>query len=183
MRDGPLAADSDSGIKALRQAPEELNVLNVGFSGLFPSGHALSVPSGCQVPAQPPPVVILNLNCALRFAVLFAVHTAFGAACLTASEADSVERVRFFEARIRPILVERCEGCHSAEAQQKGKLKEGLFADSRKGLLEGGDSGPALVETAEPNRTAAAITGITLAATPSSPLEGMTATLMATKRS
>jgi hypothetical protein len=89
--------------------------------------------------------VILNLNCALRFAVLFAVHTAFGAACLAASEGGRAEQLRFFETSIRPVLVERCEGCHSAEAQQKGKLKAGFFADSRKGLLEGGDSGPALV--------------------------------------
>lgn len=55
------------------------------------------------------------------------------------------ETVRFFESRIRPVLAERCESCHSVEAQRKGKLKAGLFLDSRKGLLEGGDSGPALV--------------------------------------
>jgi hypothetical protein len=55
------------------------------------------------------------------------------------------ERVRFFEAKIRPVLVERCEGCHSVEAERSGKLKAGLYLDSRKGIMEGGDSGPAVV--------------------------------------
>ncbi len=135
----------DPGIKALPEAPEGRNVLRVRLCGPFFRGCPLWAPSGFQVPFQPPPVVILNLNCALRFAVLFAVHTAFGTAFLRASEADNAERLRFFESRIRPVLVERCEGCHSADAQQKGKLKAGFFADSRKGLLEGGDSGPAVV--------------------------------------
>lgn len=72
---------------------------------------------------------------------------AFAAGPLAGGEAPAAgsEPMRFFESRIRPVLVERCEACHSAEAQQKGKLKAGLFLDSRKGLLEGGDSGPALV--------------------------------------
>ncbi len=64
---------------------------------------------------------------------------------LAADDASRTERVRFFETKIRPVLVERCEGCHSGEAEGKGKLKAGLYLDSRKGLLEGGDSGPAVV--------------------------------------
>ncbi len=66
---------------------------------------------------------------------------------ISASEPDAQasERLRFFEARIRPVLVERCEACHSQQAKEKGKLKAGLFVDSKQGLLEGGDSGPALV--------------------------------------
>ena len=54
--------------------------------------------------------------------------------------ADGVE---FFEARIRPVLVERCYKCHSAEAE---KLKGSLRLDSREGVLKGGESGkPAVV--------------------------------------
>ena len=64
---------------------------------------------------------------------------------LMAAEGGDAGKLLFFESRIRPVLVDRCEGCHSAEAQKKGKLKAGFFADSRKGLLEGGDSGPSLV--------------------------------------
>ncbi len=48
--------------------------------------------------------------------------------------------LRFFEKRIRPILVEHCYECHSEEA---GKSKGGLWLDRRAGWLEGGDSGPA----------------------------------------
>lgn len=55
------------------------------------------------------------------------------------------ERLRFFESRIRPVLVEKCEGCHSVAAEGQGKLKAGLYVDSRAGLLGGGDSGAAIV--------------------------------------
>jgi len=48
----------------------------------------------------------------------------------------------FFEAKIRPILVQRCEGCHSAE---KGKTKGGLALDSFAGWQKGGESGPVIV--------------------------------------
>ena len=48
----------------------------------------------------------------------------------------------FFEKRIRPILVQRCEGCHSAAA---GKSGGGLLLDHREGWSKGGDSGPAIV--------------------------------------
>lgn len=54
----------------------------------------------------------------------------------------SEEQVKFFETKIRPVLIDKCYSCHSAEA---GKASGGLLLDSRDGLLEGGDSGPALV--------------------------------------
>lgn len=50
--------------------------------------------------------------------------------------------VAFFEKRIRPVLVESCYECHSTKAD---KLKGGLAVDTRQGLLQGGESGPALV--------------------------------------
>ncbi len=53
--------------------------------------------------------------------------------------------VEFFEKKIRPVLTQHCAGCHSADAQKNGKLKGGLYLDSRDGVLKGGDSGPALV--------------------------------------
>jgi hypothetical protein len=49
-----------------------------------------------------------------------------------------------FEKKIRPVLVEQCYQCHSAEAAAKNKLRGGLSLDTRDGLLAGGDSGPAL---------------------------------------
>jgi hypothetical protein len=54
----------------------------------------------------------------------------------------SPEQIEFFEKKIRPVLVESCYKCHSAES---GKDKGGLLVDSRDALLKGGDSGPALV--------------------------------------
>ena len=50
--------------------------------------------------------------------------------------------LEFFEKRIRPTLVDSCYECHSNEGK---KLKAGLAVDHRAGLLEGGDSGPAVV--------------------------------------
>ncbi|WP_053061129.1 PSD1 and planctomycete cytochrome C domain-containing protein [Rhodopirellula islandica] len=46
---------------------------------------------------------------------------------------------RFFEAEIRPILVEHCIACHG-ESEQSG----GLRLDSKPALIQGGDSGPLL---------------------------------------
>jgi hypothetical protein len=53
----------------------------------------------------------------------------------------------FFEKKIRPILVEHCYRCHSAEAAAEKKLKGGLYLDSKASLLKGGESGPAIVPT------------------------------------
>jgi hypothetical protein len=50
--------------------------------------------------------------------------------------------LEFFEKKVRPVLVEHCYKCHSAQAK---KVKGGLLLDSREGLLKGGDTGPALV--------------------------------------
>jgi hypothetical protein len=48
----------------------------------------------------------------------------------------------FFETKIRPVLVEQCYKCHSAQSE---KLKGGLHVDTREGLLKGGDTGPSIV--------------------------------------
>jgi hypothetical protein len=45
-----------------------------------------------------------------------------------------------FEERIRPVLVGQCLRCHGPEKQ-----KGGLRVDSRKALLQGGDSDPVVV--------------------------------------
>ncbi|MCM3881015.1 MAG: PSD1 and planctomycete cytochrome C domain-containing protein, partial [Vicinamibacterales bacterium] len=50
--------------------------------------------------------------------------------------------VEFFEAKIRPVLVQRCYACHNSKmAAPKGELT----LDTREGLLKGGVSGPAIV--------------------------------------
>ena len=50
--------------------------------------------------------------------------------------------LEFFEAKIRPVLVERCHRCHSAG---KKAPKGGLRLDSPAGLRKGGDSGVVIV--------------------------------------
>src|SRR5262249_26404561 len=50
--------------------------------------------------------------------------------------------VEFFEQNVRPVLVEHCYQCHSADAK---KVRGGLLLDSRAGWQKGGDNGPALV--------------------------------------
>jgi hypothetical protein len=56
--------------------------------------------------------------------------------------ADNPDGVAFFEAKIRPVLVEKCHQCHSSEAQ---KPKGGLKVDSKAAIRAGGTSGPAVV--------------------------------------
>ncbi len=51
-------------------------------------------------------------------------------------------QVAFFEQRIRPVLVKHCYQCHSAKAKE---VEGELYVDTRQGLLEGGQSGPAIV--------------------------------------
>ena len=55
------------------------------------------------------------------------------------------DQLAFFESKIRPVLVEHCYQCHSAEALQAGKLKASLLVDSRDGMMKGGESGAAVV--------------------------------------
>jgi len=45
-----------------------------------------------------------------------------------------------YSSQIKPLLTRRCAECHGAKKQQVG-----LRVDSAKGMLEGGDSGPAIV--------------------------------------
>jgi len=58
------------------------------------------------------------------------------------SSAADGEELDFFEAKIRPVLIEHCYECHSLES---GKAKGGLRLDDREALRRGGDSGAAVV--------------------------------------
>jgi mono/diheme cytochrome c family protein len=62
-----------------------------------------------------------------------------GTACL--ADTARADDTAFFESKIRPILVERCYECHSADKKQKGNL----LLDTREGALKGGDTAPAIV--------------------------------------
>jgi mono/diheme cytochrome c family protein len=73
----------------------------------------------------------------LKMAALMAlagIPSAWGA-----SDSSSAD---FFEKSIRPLLTENCYKCHSAESE---KIKGGLRLDTRDGIRQGGDTGPAVV--------------------------------------
>jgi hypothetical protein len=52
------------------------------------------------------------------------------------------EGIEFFEKHIRPVLVEHCYECHSAQAK---KVKGRLLLDSQPGIAEGGAGGAVIV--------------------------------------
>src|SRR5438046_2830754 len=78
-----------------------------------------------------------------RCVILVAVFILVGlpaellAADVPAADAD----VSWFNAKILPLLKNRCFECHSHSAK---KLKGGLTLDSRSGWAQGGDTGPAI---------------------------------------
>ncbi len=67
---------------------------------------------------------------------------ATGACSVSAQAPSDLAQLDFFEKNIRPVLSSSCYECHSQESKN---LKGGLLVDTREGLLQGGDSGPALV--------------------------------------
>jgi hypothetical protein len=74
-------------------------------------------------------------------------HIAFAVAachlaCLAGSIAQGGEAadIEFFEKSVRPLLVERCFECHSAD-----NAESDLQLDSRSGMLAGGERGPAIL--------------------------------------
>lgn len=60
---------------------------------------------------------------------------------LGAFASPSAEQIEFFEAKIRPLFADNCYSCHSAAE----KIKGGLRLDAPEKLLQGGNSGPAIV--------------------------------------
>ena len=69
----------------------------------------------------------------------WALLALIGATPAIAADADGEA---FFEAKIRPVLVEKCYSCHSAGAE---KVKGNFRLDSREGMVKGGDTGPSVV--------------------------------------
>ena len=84
---------------------------------------------------------VIRLLCAAGF---------FGIAGPAWPASASPEGFEFFEKRIRPVLVERCYKCHSAESE---KLKGELRLDSREGALKGGESGKPALAPGEPDKS------------------------------
>lgn len=89
-------------------------------------------------------LTLILLSCAL----LFSTNAASLRADDTAKTIDP-EKLEFFESRIRPVLIKHCYECHSATSEE---VKGNLLVDSAAGLLQGGDSGPAVV-TGKPDES------------------------------
>ncbi len=58
------------------------------------------------------------------------------------ADKPSEEQLAFFEKKIRPVLVESCHNCHSAQAE---KVKGELLLDTREGIRKGGATGPSII--------------------------------------
>ena len=83
------------------------------------------------------------LEQSLRRILQFTSQVVVGALIvLTPLQAWAEDDAEYFEKHVRPILVERCEACHSAA---KGKTSGGLALDTRDGWTKGGVSGPPIV--------------------------------------
>jgi cytochrome c553 len=69
------------------------------------------------------------------------VAAALSASKVKAQESSTDEKLEFFERKVRPIFVEHCYNCHSQDHKEAG----GLRVDDHRALLEGGNTGPAVV--------------------------------------
>jgi mono/diheme cytochrome c family protein len=86
------------------------------------------------------PTVRLDLRRPLQWLAVLAAP--FFASAATPAGPDRAG-IDYFEKHVRPVLVESCYSCHSADAE-KG-FKGGLLLETRDSLLKGGDSGPAII--------------------------------------
>src|SRR5262245_52534937 len=86
----------------------------------------------------------------MRILTLTAIAFAFPCTLVSAQEpAITPEQLEFFEAKVRPVLVQHCYECHSSRLKRP---KGGLTLESRASMLEGGDNGPAIVP-GDPDRS------------------------------
>lgn len=84
------------------------------------------------------------------FAGFFALTggLALGAGPEVASPVELTKTQRdFFEAKIRPVLIEHCHQCHAADA---GAIKSDFLLDTREGIRKGGKSGRDAVIPGDP---------------------------------
>ena len=82
------------------------------------------------------------------------VGVGVGVSCVGSLAADELDpaSIEFFEAKVRPVLVNHCYQCHSDEAAMAGKLKGGLLLDTRAGVEKGGGQGP-VIAPGKPNES------------------------------
>jgi len=74
--------------------------------------------------------------------VFLSVVSAAASSAWSAEPKLTAKGVEFFESKIRPVLLQRCYACHSANAKE---VKGELLLDTRDALRKGGESGAAVV--------------------------------------
>ena len=90
----------------------------------------------------------VDLLCAVL--MLVGATAAASRSAVAAETMDERERTEFFEKKIRPVLVEHCYRCHSAEAPE---LRGGLRLDLKAGWQAGGESGQPAVVPGQPEES------------------------------
>ena len=78
----------------------------------------------------------------MKMALLLATTSVMLVTGVTSAQQPSAAQIKFFETNIRPAMVKYCYECHSVES---GDSRNGLLVDTRMGLMQGGDAGPAIV--------------------------------------
>src|SRR5450755_3743922 len=103
------------------------------------SGHGSMMPvlPACSIPLRNPTM--------RTFSFLFLTAALLTNAGALSAQTPDAKGIEFFEAKIRPVLIEQCYKCHSEDARKNKKLKAKLTLDTKAGFLKGGESGPAFV--------------------------------------
>src|SRR5947209_18864724 len=92
-------------------------------------------------PARPPAPPSPRIDNAMRsLAGYVGAAVLLLPAATPAAEPAAPQALEFFEKRVRPVLVEHCQGCHGPD-----KHKGGLRLDSKAAFLKGGAGGPVVV--------------------------------------
>ena len=118
-----------------------LRKLSIGFNDASLAGVHLVHSFAFMVHAvNPVRTRVSRLVPMLWFACVF-LHLVHASAQASGDE-DVYDSQEFFEAKIRPVLVQHCYECHSVGSST---IQGGLQVDFRDGLLKGGDSGPGIV--------------------------------------
>ena len=79
--------------------------------------------------------------------ISFACGLALLSAATLLAQTPDAAGVAYFEKNIRPLLAERCYGCHSARVAEP---MSGLRLDTRAGIARGGKSGAPVIVPGKP---------------------------------
>ncbi|MFT5527709.1 MAG: hypothetical protein ACI9G1_003519 [Pirellulaceae bacterium] len=77
-----------------------------------------------------------------RIRIVVATAFALGLGVVANAADPTPDEAAFYTKRIEPLLKQRCYKCHSKDAKE---IKGGLQLDNRNSMLDGGDSGSAVV--------------------------------------